>query len=151
MSVLNEPDDSASFPVTSDLPLAGIKVLVADDSHPVRRSAELFLSQAGCQVILAEDGFDALSKIVDQTPDVIFCDIDMPRLDGDRTCMLIKSNPRFAATPVATLGTGDNVLDQARGRVAGADMHLGKPFRQEDLVRAVTELLRRGQAGNSAP
>lgn len=140
MSVLDEPDDSASISATPDAPLAGIKVLVADDSHTVRRSAELFLTQAGCQVVLAEDGFDALTKIVDQSPDVIFCDIDMPRLDGDRACMLIKGNPRFAATPVATLGTGDNVLDQARGRVAGADMHLGKPFSQEDLVKAVVAL-----------
>jgi twitching motility two-component system response regulator PilG len=150
MSVLDEPDDSASFFATSDAPLAGIRVLVADDSHTVRRSAELFLTQAGCQVVLAEDGFDALTKIVDQSPDVIFCDIDMPRLDGDRACMLIKGNPRFAATPVATLGTGDNVLDQARGRVAGADMHLGKPFSQEDLVNAVAALTGRSKLAESA-
>src|SRR5690606_39004335 len=83
--------------------LSGVKVMVIDDSNTIRRSAEIFLIQAGCTVILAEDGFDALAKIADHHPDLVFVDIMMPRLDGYQTCALIKKNARFQATPVIML------------------------------------------------
>jgi len=118
--------------------LSGIKVMVIDDSSTIRRSAELFLTQAGCQVVLAEDGFDALAKIADHGPRVIFCDILMPRLDGYQTCALIKKNPRFAATPVILLSSRSGIFDKARGRLAGADQYLTKPFSQQDLLQAVS-------------
>ncbi len=116
---------------------AGVKVMVIDDSNTIRRSAEIFLVQAGCQVILAEDGFDALSKITDHQPDVIFCDIVMPRLDGYQTCALIKRNQRFAATPVVMLSSKDGLFDRARGRMVGSDEYLTKPFTKESLLRTV--------------
>ncbi|HNQ75932.1 MAG TPA: response regulator, partial [Pseudothauera hydrothermalis] len=97
--------------------LSGLKVMVIDDSNTIRRSAEIFLGQAGCQVLLAEDGFDALAKIADHHPDVIFVDIMMPRLDGYQTCALIKKNPRLAATPVIMLSFKDGLFDRARGRM----------------------------------
>ena len=101
--------------------LAGIKVMVIDDSNTIRRSAEIFLLQAGCTVILAEDGFDALAKIADHQPDVVLVDIMMPRLDGYQTCALIKKNARFAATPVVMLSSKDGLFDRARGRMVGSD------------------------------
>jgi twitching motility two-component system response regulator PilG len=101
--------------------LTGIKVMVIDDSNTIRRSAEIFLVQAGCRVILAEDGFDALSKVNDHQPDVIFCDIVMPRLDGYQTCAILKRNQRFAATPFIMLSSKDGLFDRARGRLAGSD------------------------------
>lgn len=119
--------------------LSGIKVMVIDDSSTIRRSAELFLSQAGCQVVLAEDGFAALAKIADENPRLIFCDILMPRLDGYQTCALIKKNPRFAATPVIMLSSRDGLFDKARGRMAGSDQYLTKPFTQQDLLTAVAD------------
>jgi twitching motility two-component system response regulator PilG len=100
---------------------SAIKILVIDDSNTIRRSAELFLRQAGYEVILAEDGFDALSKIADHAPQVIFVDIMMPRLDGYQTCALIKQNPVYNATPVIMLSSKDGVFDRARGRLAGSD------------------------------
>jgi twitching motility two-component system response regulator PilG len=103
----------------------------------IRRSAEIFLVQAGCQVVLAEDGFDALSKIADHQPQVIFCDIMMPRLDGYQTCSLIKKNPRFKATPVIMLSSKDGLFDRARGRMVGSDQYLTKPF-TKDLTLAGT-------------
>jgi twitching motility two-component system response regulator PilG len=118
--------------------LDGIKVMVIDDSNTIRRSAEIFLSQAGCQVLLAEDGFDALSKIADHHPDVIFVDIMMPRLDGYQTCALIKKNPRFGATPVIMLSSKDGLFDRARGRMVGSDEYLTKPFTKDSLIKAVT-------------
>ena len=116
-----------------------LKVLVIDDSNTIRRSAELFLRQAGFEVILAEDGFDALAKISDHHPSVIFVDIMMPRLDGYQTCALIKQNPQLRSTPVIMLSSKDGVFDRARGRLAGSDRYLTKPFTKEGLVQAVQE------------
>jgi len=119
--------------------LAGLKVMVIDDSITIRRSAEIFLVQAGYKVILAEDGFDALAKITDHQPDVIFVDIMMPRLDGYQTCALIKKNARFANTPVIMLSSKDGLFDRARGRMVGSDEYLTKPFTKEVLLRTVAE------------
>jgi twitching motility two-component system response regulator PilG len=118
---------------------APIKVLVIDDSNTIRRSAEMFLRQAGFEVILAEDGFDALAKISDHQPKVIFVDIMMPRLDGYQTCALIKQNPKLKSTPVIMLSSKDGVFDRARGRLAGSDRYLTKPFTKEALVDTVNE------------
>ena len=122
----------------SDAATSAIKVLVIDDSNTIRRSAELFLKQAGYDVILAEDGFDALAKISDYRPQVIFVDIMMPRLDGYQTCALIKQNPNLKATPVIMLSSKDGVFDRARGRLAGSDQYLTKPFTKEGLLEAIT-------------
>ncbi|MEO8718323.1 MAG: response regulator [Burkholderiales bacterium] len=119
-----------------------IKVLVIDDSNTIRRSAEMFLRQAGFKVILAEDGFDALAKISDHQPRVIFVDIMMPRLDGYQTCALIKQNPKLKATPVIMLSSKDGVFDRARGRLAGSDRYLTKPFTKEALIDTVNEYLK---------
>ncbi len=113
------------------------KVLVVDDSQTVRRSAELFLRQGGHEVLLAEDGYDALAKINDFAPDLVFCDILMPRLDGYQTCAIIKRHPRHARLPVVMLSSKDGVFDVARGRLAGSQEHLTKPFTREQLLQAV--------------
>ncbi len=124
----------------SDIPkLSGVKVMVIDDSNTIRRSAEIFLGQAGAQVVLAEDGFDALAKIRDHRPDVIFCDILMPRLDGYQTCALIKKSAQFAATPVIMLSSKDGLFDRARGRMVGSDEYLTKPFTKDALLAAVAQ------------
>ncbi len=117
----------------------GVKVMVIDDSNTMRRSAELFLKSAGYQVILAEDGFDALAKIADQHPEIIFVDIMMPRLDGYQTCALIKRNARFKSTPVIMLSSKDGLFDRARGRMAGSDQYLTKPFTRDSLVDVVNQ------------
>jgi len=115
----------------------GIKVMVIDDSNTIRKSAEIFLVQSGYQVVLAEDGFDALAKIADHHPDVIFCDILMPRLDGYQTCALIKKNPRLAGTPVIMLSSKDGLFDRARGRIVGSEHYLTKPFTKDELLAAI--------------
>ena len=114
-----------------------IKVLVIDDSNTIRRSAELFLRQAGYEVILAEDGFDALSKISDHQPRVIFVDIMMPRLDGYQTCSLIKHNKVFRSIPVIMLSSKDGLFDRARGRIVGSEHYLTKPFTKDELLSAI--------------
>ena len=118
-------------------PLSGIKVMVIDDSNTIRKTAEIFLLQAGAHVVLAEDGFDALAKINDHLPDVVFCDILMPRLDGYQTCALIKKNPKYAATPVIMLSSKDGLFDRARGRMVGSDEYLTKPFTKDSLLKTV--------------
>jgi twitching motility two-component system response regulator PilG len=119
--------------------LPPVRVLVIDDSNTIRRSAEIFLRQGGHEVVLAEDGFDALAKVNDHTPDLIFCDILMPRLDGYQTCAIIKRNPRFTAVPVIMLSSKDGVFDKARGRMVGSEDYLTKPFTKEQLLRAVAQ------------
>jgi twitching motility two-component system response regulator PilG len=116
-----------------------VRVLVIDDSNTIRRSAEIFLRQGGHEVMLAEDGFDALAKVNDNVPDMIFCDILMPRLDGYQTCAIIKRNPRFAQVPVIMLSSKDGVFDKARGRMVGSEDYLTKPFTKEQLLRAVAQ------------
>ena len=116
-----------------------VRVLVIDDSNTIRRSAEIFLRQAGYEVILAEDGFDALAKISDHQPQVIFVDIMMPRLDGYQTCALIKQNPTLKSTPVIMLSSKDGIFDRARGRLAGSDRYLTKPFTKDGLIAVVNE------------
>jgi len=118
---------------------AVFKVLVVDDSNTIRRSAEIFLKQGGHEVLLAEDGFDALSKVNDYRPDLIFCDILMPRLDGYQTCAIIKRNARFSGVPIVMLSSKDGVFDKARGRMAGAQDYLTKPFSKEQLLVAVQQ------------
>jgi twitching motility two-component system response regulator PilG len=122
--------------------LQGVKVMVIDDSNTIRRSAEIFLLQAGCTVILAEDGFDALAKIADHQPDLVFVDIMMPRLDGYQTCALIKKNAKFRDTPVIMLSSKDGLFDRARGRMVGSDQYLTKPFTKESLLKAVAAHVR---------
>ena len=117
----------------------GAKVLVIDDSNTIRRSAEIFLRQGGHEVVLAEDGFDALAKVNDHAPQLIFCDILMPRLDGYQTCAIIKRNPRFAHVPVIMLSSKDGLFDKARGRMVGSEEYLTKPFTKEQLLRAVEQ------------
>ena len=113
--------------------------MVVDDSHTIRRSAEIFLKRAGHEVFLAEDGFDALAQVNDLVPDLIFCDVLMPRLDGYQTCSIIKRNARLASVPVVMLSSKDGVFDKARGRIAGADHYITKPFTNEQLLHAVQQ------------
>ena len=115
------------------------RVLVIDDSNTIRRSAEIFLRQGGHEVVLAEDGFDALAKVNDHAPQLIFCDILMPRLDGYQTCAIIKRNPKFAHVPVIMLSSKDGLFDKARGRMVGSEDYLTKPFTKDQLLRAVRQ------------
>jgi twitching motility two-component system response regulator PilG len=119
--------------------VSGMKVLVIDDSNTIRRSAEIFLKQGGHEVMLAEDGFDALAKVNDFVPQLIFCDILMPRLDGYQTCAIIKRNPEFASTPIVMLSSKDGVFDKARGRMVGSEEYLTKPFTKDQLLQTVQQ------------
>ncbi len=117
----------------------GVKVMVIDDSKTIRRTAETLLSKAGCDVITAVDGFDALAKIADLQPNIIFVDIMMPRLDGYQTCALIKNNSAFQATPVIMLSSKDGLFDRAKGRIVGSDQYLTKPFSKDELLSAIRD------------
>ena len=117
--------------------LTGLKVMVIDDSKTIRRTAETLLKKEGCDVVTAIDGFEALAKISDQQPNIIFVDIMMPRLDGYQTCALIKNNQMFKSTPVIMLSSKDGLFDKARGRIVGSEQYLTKPFTREELLGAI--------------
>lgn len=123
--------------MTENQNLSAVTVMVIDDSNTIRRSAEIFLKQSGCDIILAEDGFDALAKIADSHPNIIFLDIMMPRLDGYQTCALIKKNPKFSHIPVIMLSSKDGLFDKARGRMVGSSEYLTKPFTKDTLLTVV--------------
>ena len=120
----------------------GLKVMVIDDSKTIRRTAEKKKKKAGCTVITATDGFDALAKIADSNPDIIFVDIMMPRLDGYQTCALIKNNSAFKTTPVIMLSSKDGLFDKAKGRIVGSDEYLTKPFSKEELFTAIRQYVK---------
>jgi len=122
-----------------DAPTPALKVMVIDDSNTIRRSAEIFLKQGGHSVLLAEDGFDALAKLSDFKPDLVFCDILMPRLDGYQTCAIIKRNAEYASVPVIMLSSKDGMFDKARGRMVGSQDYLTKPFTKDQLLQAVRQ------------
>jgi twitching motility two-component system response regulator PilG len=132
-------------PVVTDAAadLSGLKILVIDDSKTIRRTAETLLSKEGCTVYTAIDGFDALSKIADHHPDVIFVDIMMPRLDGYQTCSLIKHNKTFRGIPVIMLSSKDGLFDRARGRIVGSEQYLTKPFTKDELLGAIASQVSR--------
>jgi len=123
--------------------LAGVKVMIIDDSKTIRKTAEMLLKKQGCEVITATDGFEALSKIAEHKPDLIFVDIMMPRLDGYQTCALIKNNREFRSTPVIMLSSKDSIFDKARGRIVGSEQYLTKPFSKDDLVGTIRQYLKR--------
>lgn len=119
--------------------MSAVKVMVIDDSNTIRKSTEAILTKEGYEVLTASDGFEAMSMITDNRPDIIFVDIMMPRLDGYQTCSLIKNNRQFKDTPVVMLSSKDGLFDRARGRIAGSDQHINKPFSREDLIGAIHE------------
>lgn len=121
--------------------ISGTKVMVIDDSKTIRRTAETLLTKAGCEVVTATDGFDALSKIAHEKPSIIFVDIMMPRLDGYQTCALIKNNSEFRNTPVVMLSSKDGLFDKAKGRIVGSDQYLTKPFSKEELIGTIRSLV----------
>jgi twitching motility two-component system response regulator PilG len=129
--------------------LAGLKVLVIDDSKTIRRTAETLLSKEGCEVFTAIDGFDALSKIADHQPDIVFVDIMMPRLDGYQTCSLIKHNKVFRSIPVIMLSSKDGLFDRARGRIVGSEHYLTKPFTRDELLSAIEQHVGAAEAAAS--
>ncbi|SEO93009.1 twitching motility two-component system response regulator PilG [Aquisalimonas asiatica] len=122
---------------TSQNGFSGLKVMVIDDSKTIRRTAETLLKKEGCEVITANDGFEALAKIADLKPSIIFVDIMMPRLDGYQTCALIKHNQMFKHTPVIMLSSKDGLFDRARGRIVGSQEYLTKPFTRDELLGAI--------------
>ncbi len=132
-----EVSPESSQPEAGAGDLAGVRVMVIDDSKTIRRTAESLLQKAGCEVITATDGFEALAKIADHQPDIIFVDIMMPRLDGYQTCALIKHNQMFRHTPVIMLSSKDGLFDRARGRIVGSEQYLTKPFAREELLDAI--------------
>jgi twitching motility two-component system response regulator PilG len=138
--VLKSPHTGAKTPQGEIVPEAtqkAARVMIIDDSQTIRRTAETLLTREGFEVVTAQDGFEALSKIADHRPDIIFIDIMMPRLDGYQACALIKGNPQYSATPVIMLSSKDGLFDRARGRIVGSDEYLTKPFTKDELVGAV--------------
>ncbi len=136
METVSETEEISPETAAND-GFAGLKVMVIDDSKTIRRTAETLLKKAGCDVVTATDGFEALAKIADEKPSIIFVDIMMPRLDGYQTCALIKNNQVFRETPVIMLSSKDGLFDRARGRIVGSDQYLTKPFTKDELLGAI--------------
>ena len=134
---LTSDDAEGADVATEEVGMDSLKVMVIDDSKTIRRTAETLLKKEGCTVVTATDGFEALAKIADEKPDIIFVDIMMPRLDGYKTCALIKMNQEFKSTPVIMLSSKDGLFDKAKGKVVGAELYLTKPFTKEELLDAI--------------
>ena len=136
-------DESQQSDSVQNQAALNVKVMVIDDSKTIRRSAETLLKKAGCEVVTAIDGFEALAKITVHKPDIIFVDIMMPRLDGYQTCSLIKHNKTFSGIPVIMLSSKDGLFDRARGRIVGSERYLTKPFTKDELLGAIASQVSR--------
>ncbi|MEO8102578.1 MAG: response regulator [Betaproteobacteria bacterium] len=123
--------------MSATMNLNGTRIMIIDDSHVIRHCAKTFLTPAGCEVSVAVDGYDALAIIADVSPDLIFLDAIMPRLDGFKTCSLIKSSDKYKQIPIIMLSARDSLFDRVRGRMAGACDYMTKPFTKEQLLQAV--------------
>ncbi len=135
---ISQPDVDTKQEINiEDYDLSSLKIMLVDDSKTILRSAEMFLAEKGCEVFTAVDGFESLSMISKNRPDVIFMDIMMPKLDGYQTCALIKSNDEYADIPVVMLSSKHNLFDMARGRLSGSEQYLTKPFTHDDLIAAI--------------
>lgn len=146
MNAIIEDKKGGAVASEAEIDLTGLKVMVIDDSKTIRRTAETLLKKEGCEVVTATDGFEALSKITDQAPDIIFVDIMMPRLDGYQTCALIKHNQVFKTTPVIMLSSKDGLFDKARGRIVGSEQYLTKPFTKDELLGAIKRHVKKDDA-----
>ncbi len=135
--VTNEILANLGQTMSTETSFEGIKVVIIDDSKTIRRTAEMLLKKAGCEVTTATDGFESLSKVIEAKPNIIFVDIMMPRLDGYQTCALIKNNPAFKKIPIVMLSSKDGLFERARGRIVGADHYMTKPFTRDGLLSAI--------------
>jgi len=115
------------------------KVLIVDDSNTIRKSAELFLSKGGFEVICLDDGYEALIRVDEEMPDLIFIDVIMPKVDGLQACQIIKRNQKFKHIPIIFLSSKDSEFDKARGLMMGASGYLTKPFTKEEIIKVATE------------
>jgi twitching motility two-component system response regulator PilG len=145
LRTIDMTEENAGSPDTT-----GIKVMVIDDSKTIRRTAETLLKREGYEVVTATDGYESLSRIADERPDIIFIDIMMPRLDGYQTCALIKNNREFRDTPVIMLSSKDGLFDKARGRIVGSEKYLTKPFTKDDLLGAINRYVARDAGADEA-
>jgi len=130
-------------PSRSSLPKSckDLTVMIVDDSKTILKTAEILLNEQGCRVLTASDGFESLSIIAQEEPDMIFLDVMMPRLDGYQTCALIKSNAEYQSIPVIMLSSKDSIFDMARGRLAGSESYITKPFTRNDLLGVIEQYL----------
>jgi twitching motility two-component system response regulator PilG len=134
---MNSPMIESTESAKSSVPFEELTIMVIDDSKTIIKTADILLTEQGCQVLSASDGFEALPMIASEKPDLIFVDIMMPRLDGYQTCALIKANPEYQHIPVIMLSSKDGIFDMARGRLAGSESYITKPFTRNDLLEAI--------------
>ena len=117
-------------------------VMVVDDSATVRKLVTMILERENFKVLDASDGLEALTILNEETPDFIFLDITMPRIDGYTLCKLIKNDEKTKEIPVVMLSGKDGFFDKVRGRMSGSSEHISKPFEPATLVMTVEKYLR---------
>lgn len=118
-----------------------MKVLVADDSPVLRAAVTKLLEPAGYEVVTAEDGVEAITRVYEERPDLILLDVQMPKLTGYVVCRLIKEDPATATIPVLILTVRNAEEDRYWGAQSGADGYLTKEALGEGLVTSIKSVL----------
>ncbi len=122
-------------------------ILVVDDDASTRTLLEIILSSGGHQVILLNDGREALVYLKTNTPDLIIIDVNMPVIDGIEVCARIKKLPRFQNTPVVVLTSMDDAQTRTRATLAGVNQIIYKPLRGKNFLKTVQVLLAQSDEG----
>ena len=116
-------------------------VLVVDDTANVRELIRVNLALEGFDVRVAADGQEALDLVAELEPDLVTMDVVMPRVDGLTAATRLKSDPRTSAIPIVMVTARAQTADRDKGRRAGVDAYLTKPFEPSELIATVRKLL----------
>lgn len=115
------------------------KILIADDNENIRDALTYLLEDEGYELMLAKDGADALRKVRERKPDILFLDIMMPEINGYDVCRTIKNDPDLKSIYIIMLTAKGQVAEQERGKDVGADEYIVKPFSPMEILAKVKQ------------
>ena len=122
------------------------RILVVEDEESLLKLESILFTSKGYQVTGVRDGNDALAAITESRPDLVVLDIMLPGMDGFEVCRAIKGNPHTNSIPVIMLTAKKSSLDLERGRLAGADAYITKPFKSVKVLEVIEGLIGNRQA-----
>jgi len=119
------------------------KILIVDDEPNIVIPLQFLMEQNGYNTLVAQSGEEALELISKERPDLVLLDIMLPGVDGFEVCEIIRLNPEWRNTKIIFLTAKGRDVDIAKGMVLGADEYITKPFSNQQIIDAVTKLLKK--------
>ena len=117
------------------------KILIVDDEPDILRAAKVRLMSFGYEVITADDGNDIINLVQRDTPDLILLDLRLPRMDGDKICLILKTDDKFKHIPVIIFTASSDPTTSKKVKDSGANGYLIKPFDTQELLQTIKKFL----------